>query len=167
MKVDRHVELFRALIDRPELPEVEKFAVRHPVQHRALEAEFGDRALEFVGGRLRIHCRKGRKGCEAPGVGRAYLGEAVVHLASQIGGNIGPKLLGGGCAMRKHLDVNPGLIHLLETQASQIIEPFVGLIAPASLRTGEMLGQFRVPVMLLNRNDRTIRLFHHDVSPQH
>ncbi len=69
--------------------------------------------------------------------------------------------------MREHLDVDPGLVHFLEAQTAQIIEPLVRLVAAAGFGAGEMLGQFRVPVVFLDGNDRTIRLFHHDASPQH
>ena len=166
MEINRHVELFGALIDRPEFLEVEELTIRHPVQHRAFEAEFGDRALELIGSRLGIHGREGGESCETLGIGRAHFGEAVIHLPGQIGGDVRSKLLGGRCAMREHLDVDPRFVHLLEAQTAQVIEPLIRLIATAGFGTGEMLGQFRVPVMLLDGNDRTIRLFHHDATPQ-
>ena len=106
------------------------------------------------------------EGGEALGVGRADLGEAIVNLTGQVGGDVGTKFLGGRRAMREDLDVDPGLVHLLETQAAQVKEPLVRLVASPGFGTGEMLGQFRVPVMLLDGNDRTIRLLHHDASPR-
>ena len=166
MEIDRHVELLGALVDRPEFLEVEKFAVRHAVQHGALEAELGHRALELVGGGLRVDGGKRGEGGEALGVGRADLGEAVVDLPRQVGGDVGTKLLRRRRAMREHLDVDAGLVHLLEAQAAEIEEPLVGLVAAAGFGAGEMLGQFRVPVMLLDGDDRTIRLLHHDASPR-
>ena len=65
MEVDRHVELFGALVDRPVFLAVEEFAVGHAVQHGALEAELGDGALELVGGGLRIDGGERREGREA------------------------------------------------------------------------------------------------------
>ena len=67
--------------------------------------------------------------------------------------------------MGKDLHVDSGLVHLLQAQAAQVIKPLIRLIPAASFGTGEMLGQFPVPVMLLDGNDRTIRLLHHDVFP--
>ena len=123
MEIDRHVELLGALVDRPVFLEVEEFAVRHAVHHGALEAELGDGALEFVGGGLRVGGRQRCEGGEALRIGRADLGEAVVDLAGQIGGDIGRQLLGRRRAMRQHLDVDAGLVHLLEAQAAEIVEP--------------------------------------------
>ncbi len=67
--------------------------------------------------------------------------------------------------MREHLDVDAGLVHFLDAQRAQIVEPRVGLVAAAGFRAGEMLGQLRVPIMLFDGDDRTIRLFEHDASP--
>ena len=67
--------------------------------------------------------------------------------------------------MRQHLHVDAGLVHFLEAERAQIVEPLVRLVAAAGFRAGEMLGQLRVPIMLLDRDDRAVRLLHHDASP--
>ncbi len=136
------------------------------MQHRALEAELGDGAFELVGGGLGVHGRQRRKGREAFRVGGADLGETVVHLARQVGCDIGAELLGRGRAVRQHLDVDAGLVHFLEPQAAKVEKPLVGLVAPARLRPGEMLGKFRVPIVFFDGDDRAARLLHHDVSPR-
>ena len=133
MEVDRHVELLGALVDRPVFLVVEEFAVGHAVQHGALEAELGDRALEFVGGGLRIDGGERREGGKALRVGRADLGQAVVDRARQVGRDLDRQLLGRGRAVREHLDVDAGLVHFLDAQGAQIVEPLVGLVAAARL----------------------------------
>src|SRR5262245_11638545 len=50
--VDRHVEVLRALEQRPEGLLVEEKAVGQPVHHAAKKAKLGHGALEFVGGGL-------------------------------------------------------------------------------------------------------------------
>ena len=79
---------------------------------------------------------------------------------------LGGKLLGRGCAMRKHLDVDAGLVHFLQAHRAEIEKPFIRVIAAAGFGAGVMLGQFRIPVMLFDGDDRAIRLFHHDASPR-
>ena len=64
--------------------------------------------------------------------------------------------------MREHLHVDPGLIHLLDAQFAEVVETFRGLVGAPSLEAGEMLRHLAVPVVLLQRDDRTIRLLHHD-----
>src|SRR5271169_6340089 len=54
MDIDRHVELGGPLPDRPEPLIVVKDAAGHAVDHRALEAELGDGALQFVGCGARV-----------------------------------------------------------------------------------------------------------------
>ncbi len=137
------------------------------MHHRALEAELGDGALEFVGRGLRVDGRQRREGRETLRVGGTDLGETVVHLARQVGRDIGAELLGRGRAVRQHLNVDAGLVHFLEPQAAEVEKPLVGLIAPARFRTGEMLGKFRVPIVFFDGDDRAVRLLHHDVSPRY
>ena len=61
--------------------------------------------------------------------------------------------------MREHLHVDAGLVHFLDPQGAEVVEPLFGLVATAGFRAGEMLGQLRVPVMLFDRNDRIHSVF--------
>ena len=128
--------------------------MRHAVQHGALEAELGHRALELVGGGFRIGGGQRREGGEALRVGRAHLGQAIVDRAREVGGDFDRKLLRRRRAVREHLDVDAGLVHFLDAQRAEIVEPLVGLVAAAGFRAGEMLGQFRIPIMLFDGDDR-------------
>ncbi len=165
MEIERHVELLGPLIDRPELFQVEKFAVRHAVDHGALEAELGHGALELVGGGLRVDGRQRGEGGEALGVGRADLGEPVIDLPRQLGGDIDRQFLRRGRAMRKQLDVDAGLVHVFQAQLAEVVKHLVGFVAAAGLGAGEMLGKLGIPIMLFDGDDRNIRLFEHDASP--
>ena len=165
MEVDRHVELLGALVDRPVCFQVEKFAVGHAVQHGALEAELGHRALKLVGGGFRIGGGQRREGGKAPGVSGAHLGQTVVDRAGEIGGDVGRKLLRRWRAMREHLDVDTGLVHFLDAQRAKIVKPLFGLVATASFQADEMLGQLPVPIMFFDGDDRAVRFFEHGAFP--
>ena len=91
--------------------------------------------------------------------------EYVVADTREIGRDLDRKLLGGGGAVREHLNVDAGLAHFLDAQRAQIVEVRVGLVAAARFRTGEMFGEFRIPIMLFDGNNRNIWLFKHDASP--
>jgi len=132
------------------------------VQHGAFEAQLGDGAFEFVGRGLRVGGGERGESRKALGVGRAHFGQTVIDLGGQRGGNVNRKLLGRGGAVRQHLDVDASLVHLLEPQRAQVVKPLVGLVAAAGFGAGVMLGQLRVPIVLFDGDDRTIRLFEHD-----
>ena len=161
MEVDRHVELLGALVDRPELLVVEEHAAGQAVHHRALEAELGHGALELVGGGLRIVGRQRREGREALGMGGAGRGEPVVDAAHQRGRAVGRQLLRRGRAVRDHLHVDAGLVHLLDAQRAEIEQPLHLRPGPAGFETDVGLGHLGVPVVLLDGDDRAIRLLEH------
>src|SRR5262249_59588039 len=129
MEMDRTVKFLGTPVYRPEFLEVEDLPFRHAVQHCPLEADFGDRAFEFVRRGLGVGGWKRGEGSKALGVRCADLGQTIVNLACEFGCDIGTELLGGWCAMRKDLDIDAGLVHLPETQAPLVIEPLVRLIA--------------------------------------
>ena len=161
MQVDRHVELFGARIDRPEPLVVEEFAVGHAVQHGALEAELGDAALELVGRGRRIVGRQAREGGEARRIGGDRRMQPVVDPARQRHRDVGGDLLRRRRAVGEHLHVDAGLVHLLDAQRAEIEQALVGLARPPGFDAGEMGGHLRVPVVLLDRDHRTLRLVQH------
>ena len=162
MQVDRHAELLGALVDRPELLVVEEHAVGEPVQHRALEAELRDAALELVGRRRRIGGRQRREAGEARRIGLDGLVQPVVDAARQLGRDVLAELLGRGRAVRQHLDVDPGFIHLLQAHAAQVLQA----LERSRLR-GSRRGRCRCfansasEIMLFQRDHRTIRFLQH------
>ena len=162
MQVDRNVERLGALEDRPEPLVVEEHAVGESVDHRALEAEL-DAAFELVGGRLGIGGRQRREGGEARGV-RLHGGvQPVVDAPRQRHGVGAGQLLGRGRAMRQHLDVDAGLVHLLDAQLAEIVQPLRGIARPPGFDARIGRRQFGIPIVLLQRDDWTFRLLHHDV----
>ena len=66
--------------------------------------------------------------------------------------------------MRDHLDVDAGLVHLLEAQRAEIEQPLLLRAGPPGFDPGVGLGQFGVPVVLLDGDDRAIRLLEHRTS---
>jgi hypothetical protein len=111
MQVERHVERVRAFEDRPEPSVVEKEPVGEPVHHSSLEPESGDRALEFVGGRLGIGSRQRGKGGKPVRMGAHRLAEAVIGPARQWHSGFRVQLLKPRHRMRQHLHVNAGFVH--------------------------------------------------------
>ena len=131
------------------------------MHHGALHAELGHRALELVGRRLGIVRRQRREGGEALRIGGAGRREPVVDAANERRRAVGRQLLRRRRAVRDHLHVDADLVHLLEPQRAEIEQPVHLRSRPAGLQPDVGLGQLGVPVMLLDRDDRTIRLLEH------
>ena len=163
MQVDRHIELFGALVDRPEPLVVLERVVREPMDHGALEAEL-DGAFELVGGGRRIARGQRREGAEALRVGRDHGVEPVVDAARQRDRSVAAELLGRRRAVGEHLHVDADFVHLLEAPFAEIVETLLGVAAARRFDAGKGLGQFGIPVVLLERDDRTVRFFHHDAA---
>jgi len=85
MDIDRHVELGGALPDRPEPLIVVKDTAGHAVYHRALEAELGDGALQFVGRGTRVGGRQHGECGKATRMAAHCLIEPVIGAARQGG----------------------------------------------------------------------------------
>ena len=162
MQIDRHVEPFGALEDRPELLVVEEAAVGEAVNHRTLEAVLGHRALEFVGGGARIDGRQGREAGEARRTHGDSGGETVVDTLDERNRIVAAELLRRRRAVRDDLDVDARLVHVLDAQVAEIVEAFELLVVAGALDPRIGLRQLLVPVVLLDRDDRTVRLFQHD-----
>ena len=95
------------------------------------------------------------------GIGGAGRREPVVDAANQRGRAFGRQLLRRRRAVRDHLHVDAGLVHLLEAQRAEIEQPVHLRSGPAGFQPDVGLGQLGVPVMLLDRDDRAIRLLEH------
>ena len=163
MQIDRHVERFGARIDRPEPLVVEEHAVGEAVQHGAFEAEL-DGAFELVGGRLRDRGRQGGKGGKTRIAGDDGV-QPVVDAAGQGGRGVGGQLLRRRRAVRDHLNVDAGLIHFLDADRVEIVQPLELLAGPAGLAAAIGLGELVVPIMLLDGDDGTMRFLEHRSSP--
>src|SRR3954467_9127266 len=104
--IDRHIERLRALEDRPELAAVDEFAVGEAMDHGALEAELGHRALELVRRGAWIGARQRGERLEAA-VRRAHrLAQPVVGAARYRRCAVRIEALRRRRAMREHLDVD-------------------------------------------------------------
>ena len=129
-----------------------------------LKPSFSTAARELVGGGGRIGGRQRREGGEAIGFLSDDRGEAIVDAAAHLDRHVGLDVLHRGRAVRDHLDVDPGLVHLLEAQFAEVGHPSHDL---GIAFDGRVIGrELLVPVVFFDRDDRTFRLLQHGVSPK-
>jgi hypothetical protein len=155
MQVDRHVERLGALVDRPELLQIQELALAgEPVQHRAFEAEPSHRALELVGRGRRIRGGQLREGGEFFRMLFHDLAQPVIGLARERHGDLRCHALQGWRAVREHLEVDPCFVHLAQPQLAEVEEPFLqARIAHLEAALAEMRRDLPIPVVLLERDD--------------
>src|SRR5205085_6603106 len=163
--VDRHIERLRALEDRPEFAPVNEFAVGKTMDHRALEAELGHGALEFVRGGAWIRAWQHRERLEAAVRSPHRLAQPVVRGARNGRCRVGVEALRRRRAVREHLDVDADFVHLADAQRADIVQPLaqrrIARLRPAFL---PVLRDFRVYVMLFECNDHCeFRTTYYDV----
>ena len=164
MQIDRQIELLGAGKDRPEFLVVEEFAVREPVQHGALEAELC-RALELVGGGVRHGSRQRRKTGEARRVLGDDRGETVVDAGRHCGRGFSRQFLRRRRAVREHLNVDAGVVHFLDAQRPEIMQPVELLAGPAGFGADKGFFELFVPIMLFDGDDGTMRFTEHLFPP--
>jgi hypothetical protein len=151
MRVNRHIELFGALEDRPEAFVVDEKALREAVDHRAFHPELGDRSLELVGGGTRIDGGQRRESGESGRISADSLAEAVVSAARERHREAGVQEVRRRRGVREHLHVDAGFVHFPDALRTEVFEPvaksraFVGLV--------EMLDDLGVEVMLFDGDD--------------
>jgi hypothetical protein len=86
-----------------------------------------------------------------PGTG---FGKTIVDPSGEINGGLGRELLCSGCSMRKHLNVDAGLIHRAKPHVSDFGQEirhgrFV-------LAGWEVCRHFGIPIVFLKRDNRRI-----------
>jgi len=135
--------------------------VGHAVQHRALEAERGDAAFELVGRGSGIVGGQRREGGETGRMSADCLVQAVVDAPRQRHRDVGWNFLRRRRAMGQHLDVDAGLVHFRKAQRAEIEQAPVRLARPSRFDAGEMARHFRIPIVLLDRDDRAFRFLQH------
>ena len=161
MEIDRHVERFGALEDRPEPLLVEKGAVGKAVDHRALEATARHRALELVRSGLGIGRRQCGEFREPVRARAARLVEEIVGLAREFDRGLGLEHLRSRLYMRQDLDIDARLVHLGDAPLADIGEFDIGLVPAHAVKARETVAHARHPEMLLERDDALLR---HDCS---
>ena len=103
------------------------------MHHGALEAEPGHRALQFVGGGLRIGGRQRGEAGEAVGMGAHRLVQPVVGAPCQAYRASASILLHRRRPVRDHLHVDAGLVHLLDPEFAEVLEPLDELRRPVGI----------------------------------
>jgi hypothetical protein len=131
------------------------------MNHGALEAKLLDAALKLVGGDFWKGRRQGREAGETFGVLLDLRGQPVVHRACRLGRRVRRQLLRRGSAEREDLDVDAGLVHLLDPQIVEVVQPGVNVAGTSRLGALKGLRELGIPVVFLDRDDRDIRLRNH------
>jgi hypothetical protein len=83
MHINRHVQFGRSLPNRPETLVIVEDAIRHAVDHCALEAEPGDGTLQLVGRSPRVGGRQHGKGRETIRMALHRLIQPVIGASRQ------------------------------------------------------------------------------------
>src|SRR5258708_21849393 len=120
MEVDRHIELVCTFKNRPELLAVKELAGGQSMNHRPLETVPGNNPFKLVGGSRRVAGGERPEGSKPVRLGFHKGGKPIVHAFDDGGSLFTSKLLCGWCAMRKHLDVDAGFVHLPQTHLAEI-----------------------------------------------
>ncbi len=163
MDVDRHVELFGPGEDRPEFRHVVELAVGLAMHHGALEAEILYAAFELVGGGFRLAHRQAGESSEPVGTRLDDAVQPVVDSFRPLPGLSLVEGLGAGRAVRQHLDIDAGLVHLPDAQIVHVDQPLARILAAAGalVDLGVDIG---VEIMLLDGNDLRSVPARHDES---
>ena len=120
MKIDRHAERLRALEYAPELLVVEEAAARVTIDHRALETEPRDRAIELLHRGCGI--RRGQRGKpgEAIGMRLHCLEQEIIDVPSRGDRRFRFERLTTRLIVREHLQVDTGGIHGGDTRVAEV-----------------------------------------------
>jgi hypothetical protein len=96
--------------------------VGEPHDHRALEAELGDRALQFIGRGARIGRRQGGKSGEAIRMRTHRFVQVIVRAPRQPHRAFRVEILGRRRGLRHHLKIDAGLVHLADAQRAHVTQ---------------------------------------------
>ena len=119
-------------------------------------------ALKLVGRRGRIDWSAApRRPANRVGIGLDDGGEPVVDAPRRIRPRVAAELLRRRRSVREHLDVDAGLVHRLEAPLADILEARHHRRWRAGVAARKGRDQLVVGVVLLQRDDRAIRLLQH------
>ena len=103
------------------------------------------------------------KAAKRSGLLRDDGGQPIVDAPPDLDRDVGLDHLQRGRTVREHLDVDAGLVHLLEAQFAEIVQTLdhFGIALDGLIIVGELL----VPIVLFDGDDRTFRLLQHARLP--
>ena len=78
--------------------------------------------------------------------------QAIIDAASQLDRDVIGQPLPGGCAVRQNLDVDARLVHFLDAQLAEIVQPWLQRRRVHHVAALEMFDQIAIPEMFLDRN---------------
>src|SRR5499427_10966862 len=153
--VQWHVQGLGPLKNRPELLVIEEHTVGQPVYHGAFEPQRGDCPLQLISCSLGVGCRQRRKPGESIRVCGDRLGKTIVSVTRQPHGGLRVQTLGRRRAVRDHLDINPCLVHLLEAQLAEVIQPATDFRRP-TFWTVKGRRHFGIVIVLFQCDDKRL-----------
>src|SRR5215472_4608578 len=112
MQIDRDIQRFGALQDRPEELIVQIAATRVPIDERAFEALLPDPAIQFIGRLLVSRDRQGGKSCKARRIFLHHIREEIVRLLGDDDLFRHIRMLDPRGIQREHLHIDTGGVHL-------------------------------------------------------
>jgi hypothetical protein len=122
MEIDRDIERFGTLQDRPEELIVQIAGPRVAIDERALEALLPDPAIQFIGRLLGGRSRQAGKACKTFWIFLHRVGEEIVRLAGDRNLLRHVGLLDPGRIQREHLHIDPGGVHLSDAPVADILK---------------------------------------------
>ena len=144
-----HVEVDRALKDRPEPLVVHEAAVGQPHDHGAPEAKLAHGALQLVSRRCRIGRRQSSKAGKPVWVPTHGFVQHIVGGARELDGCFRVEILGRRIILGNDLQIDPGFVHFTDTQFAKVIE----LALNRRILLAAQCAQFRRREVLLERDD--------------
>ena len=131
------------------------------MNHAALEAVFGDTAFELVRSPFGIGRRKRGKSGVAAGMPLDRFLQPVVRSFGKRNRSFGIEALNRRRALRQHLHVNPGFVHLADAAIIDIVETVADRCAGKALLFAETGRNLRIEIMFFQRDDAIAGLARH------
>ena len=115
-------------------------------------------ALQLVGGGFRRGGGQGGEGGESLRIGLNDRVQPIVCLPCKPHGSLRGEPLRGRRAVRQHLQVDPRLIHLAQTQRADIEQPLLDFGLTVRLTSEKRRGEIGVKVVLFECDDERFAL---------
>jgi hypothetical protein len=161
MEINRDVECFGTLENRPEQFVIEITALDMTVDERSLETVIMDRALQLGGSGVGIDGRQCGKSAETSRMAPHGIREEIVRFARQIGRLSGFELLCAGRGKRQYLHIDVSGVHFRDPVVAKIAE----LFKKFNGATAEFQSLFLEPSPRTIQESRNRKMFFKGYSP--
>ena len=165
MNIDRHIKRLGAFENGPEFFLVDELAVCQAMDHPTLEPVILNGAFQLVSRGLGRRRRNGRKPGEPVRIALTGLVQPVIGGNCQLRGFFPIETLNPRRPLRQDLHVDTRSVHVLDAKIVEIVHFFTDGGARKSGLVVKFGDDFRIEVMLLNRDDSVAALARHDFLP--